>query len=379
MSIPRRVSGIGLWKILALAAANICIVPQLGLGAEAAPHPPTHRQMVERAIDTHVLPQVVDFVGKAEALARVVASDCDKGGAEPVATVREAFTDAVLSWAVVSTDRIGPARKKDRATRIAFWPDPRSVVRRQVRQLLAKPDWSLAAPEAIARQSVGLQGLPALELLVFPEAREESAEEVRFRCALAAAIAANIATQAAEMHKGWLGAEGWRHKMLSTGPQNSLYKTDAEAAAEFVKSYLAAIEIIRRNELDPWQKAVEASRKSAGLPYERAGLSKKYLSASLASIHELHVALQLDEFAAVLAKKDPSKKWMVSWLKNAFASMDRDVAGLELPEETAAKGSTDTTQIRRLLFYTNGLRQIVGREIAPAAGLFLGFNELDGD
>jgi predicted lipoprotein len=30
-------------------------------------------------------------------------------------------------------------------------------------------------------------------------------------------------------------------------------------------------------------------------------------------------------------------------------------------------------------FHVEGIRKLVGRELAPAAGLTIGFNELDGD
>jgi hypothetical protein len=35
--------------------------------------------------------------------------------------------------------------------------------------------------------------------------------------------------------------------------------------------------------------------------------------------------------------------------------------------------------LRFLRFHVEGIRKLIGRELAPRAGLTIGFNELDGD
>ena len=45
----------------------------------------------------------------------------------------------------------------------------------------------------------------------------------------------------------------------------------------------------------------------------------------------------------------------------------------------AAQGEERTRELRMLRFHVEGIRKLVGRELAPNAGLMIGFNELDGD
>ena len=45
-----------------------------------------------------------------------------------------------------------------------------------------------------------------------------------------------------------------------------------------------------------------------------------------------------------------------------------------------AKDNPDRArELRMVRFHVEGIRKLVGREIAPLAGLTIGFNELDGD
>ncbi len=339
----------------------------------------SHKEMVKAAIDEHILPQLADFEDKAERLPKAVAAHCLQGAGEPAEPLRQAFADTVISWAGVATDMIGPAPKRDRATRIAFLPDPRGIVRRQMRRVLAQQDTKLLSAAAIAEHSVAIQGLPALEILLFPGRAKLTDEQKRFRCRLAEAIAKNIATQATGLMKGWQAPDGWRAKLLSPGPDNLLYKTETEAASEIVKAYLAAVKLIRESQIIVWHDAVEADKKWAGLPFERAGLSKPYVFAGIASLRQLHEALRLNEIAAALGAKESGNKWIEDWFRNAFNAMERDLKLIALPKDMASAGNTKTAPLRRLKFSLNGINQIIGRRIAPAAGLFIGFNELDGD
>lgn len=338
-----------------------------------------HRGMILRSIDQHFLPHADDFREKSEQLAEGISRWCPTGMAETPEAVKEAFKASVAAWAGTGIVRIGPARKHDHMTRIAFWPDPRRVVRRQVRKLLSKRNPHFLSAEVIGKQSVAIQGLPALELLLFPRSQGESEDVAAYRCRLAKAIAGNVAVEAKAIAKGWRGPEGWRAKMLSGGPDNPIYKTEAEAAAEILKSLVGALQTIREHEIVPWLEAVEKGKGWAGLPFEQSALSKVFLLEGVNSVRKLHELMKLDDYARALGKSDSKKEWLQNWFRNSYHGIDKEAAKLDLPARMKERGATDTAALRRMKFYVNGLAQIIGREIAPAAGLFLGFNELDGD
>jgi predicted lipoprotein len=81
-----------------------------------------------------------------------------------------------------------------------------------------------------------------------------------------------------------------------------------------------------------------------------------------------------------LARSAPSDKtWMPRWITAAFERLARDgpAAVESLPQ--AKDNPNRARDLRMVRFHVEGIRKLVGRELAPAAGLMIGFNELDGD
>ena len=82
-----------------------------------------------------------------------------------------------------------------RRERLSFWPDPRGFVSRQLRLILVNKDEAVVQPGAIAKQSVAVQGLSALEaLMTDKEFPLGPGEPSHYRCELAEAIATNVAS-----------------------------------------------------------------------------------------------------------------------------------------------------------------------------------------
>ncbi len=102
--------------------------------------------------------------------------------------LKKDFADTVLAWAAVEFLRFGPMSQIGRPERFDFWPDPRGVTLRQVNALIAKRDASALDPAALAKKSAAVQGLSALEILLYDDAHSIAAddEEARYRCKLAA-------------------------------------------------------------------------------------------------------------------------------------------------------------------------------------------------
>ncbi len=70
------------------------------------------------------------------------------------------------------------------------------------------------------------------------------------------------------------------------------------------------------------------------------------------------------------------KLWIKDWAKGAWHAMEAsDGAG----GAGNGKKRVDTPPLREVVSRLGGLRQLLGKEMASAAGLSIGFNELDGD
>ncbi len=334
----------------------------------------THAEMVQSAIDGHIIPRISQLHDVTVHLVEDVKSYCTAptSDADAKAKIEQSFKRTVTAWGDIDFLRFGPMTEASRLERFYFWPDPRGTTERQLQALLAKRDAALLEPGALRRQSAAVQGLGALEFLIFNDAKPigGAEEDARYRCAFAAAIAANLESLAGEIETGWIAPDGWRAKMLAPGSDNPVYKDASETAREIVKALLTGFQIAQdRNALPRLQAALADPPKKIRLAFERSGMNDRYLGQQLASLSAYFDATGL------LAFVPPDKPWMQAFIPRAFETVVADAPLLS----RAGTEDEKITRLRKMRFSISGLRQIVARELAPAADVVLGFNELDGD
>lgn len=334
---------------------------------------------VKASIDGHVTPRLKSLSQHAVELHDAVTEHCDMPSESTLERAKERFAATVIAWAGVEHLRFGPFSRDSRNARISFWPDPRGIVRRHLRRALNKMDEAILQPGRLAKKSAALQGLAALEhLLPRLNAKESAASgdaaAHSFQCKFASAIAKNVSELSHAIRDEWLGPGGWRSNMLNAGPGNPAYRSPQEALAEFVKAQLYGLQIARERQIVLLYDAAQKGGRLHRLPYYVSGLSKEYLATQLESSSELNEKLELSTF---LPKE---KEWQQDWISTAYHVLNREIVLLQIPKGgKVAQGALNLQNLRALRFYTNGLRQIIGKHVAPAAGLTIGFNELDGD
>jgi hypothetical protein len=81
--------------------------------------------------------------------------------------LKSAFGRTMEAWQSVQHIRFGPVEYLMRGPRFQLWPDKRGSVSKHLSRLLASADRSALEPERFAQGSVAVQGLGALEVLLF--------------------------------------------------------------------------------------------------------------------------------------------------------------------------------------------------------------------
>jgi predicted lipoprotein len=343
----------------------------LALGAHAslgfAAERPTYAAVVQSAIEKHVIAHIDALKAAADPLPGAVGDVCRTGSAAANEKLASQFRKVVVAYAGVDFLRFGPMLEGGRRERLSFWPDPRGFINRQLRLILLNKDQAVVQPGALAKQSAAVQGLSALEILITDkDAPLGPADALQFRCALAEAIAANVASVAGEIADGWEKPGGWRDKILRPGPDNDTYKDAGESASELVKALLMGLSLTADLQLKP---QIDPKLKLAP-PYEKAGLQKEFYSASIASLRGLYDALALEDFLK------PSNDWVKNWVGGAWRTIDASDGVGGRSEKAQRK---DAPSLREVFDKMNGLRKLVVGEMCVDAGLTIGFNELDGD
>jgi predicted lipoprotein len=356
---------------MTLKKTLMTLIPILALIMQAtagtAAEPPTHTALARAAIDKHIIPHIEALRDAAHPLQKAVADVCRTGSAASSVELKKRFDKAVLAFAGVDFLRFGPMLEGGRREQISFWPDPRGFVGRQLRLVLLNKDPALLQPGAIRKQSAAVQGLSALEVLMLDkDVPLGPSEPAHYRCALAGAIAANVASLSDEVVDGWEKPGGWKDKMLHPGPDNDTYKNAGESAVEIVKALLAGLSLTADLQIKP---QIDPKVKLAP-PYQKSGLQKDFYRATIVSLRELYDALQLEDYLK------PDKAWMKNWLSGAWRTIQStDGVGGRSPNAERA----DAPPLREVFDKTNGLRNLVNNQLSMSAGLTVGFNELDGD
>ncbi|MBK8157886.1 MAG: hypothetical protein IPK59_03520 [Rhodospirillaceae bacterium] len=96
------------------------------------------------------------------------AADLEKApSAAKLDIAGKGFAPVSDAWMRAQQFRLGPLSEGQRAERFAYWPERRNVVAKQLAALVASNDPAELEPKRFAEASVAIQGLPALERLLY--------------------------------------------------------------------------------------------------------------------------------------------------------------------------------------------------------------------
>jgi predicted lipoprotein len=269
--------------------------------------------------------------------------------------------------------RFGPIVTDHRYERLFYWPDPKGLGRRQIKKALTKQDQSVTEPDALPAKSVALQGLPALEYLLYGDGEETlTTGDGAFRCAFASSIATNIDRIARSV------AENWREgsaasKVFLTPTPDSLYRTPTEVMLELFKSFTSGIELVRDQKLGKPLGASPTQARPRLAAFWRSGLSLANAADNLEGVRALFAKGGL---AQIVAKESPGVENSVLFDLNHAIEVLR---GIDQPMAKVVEDEALRGKIEALRVSLKSAGQTAADAISRGAGLSFGFNAMDGD
>jgi predicted lipoprotein len=362
--------------------AGLALLPAVAL---AACVPVASAPQVDRfsAVGRHVLRDYVQPQTRAltHATTDLVAQLRDYCRAPAAASLRlqmeRQLAATVEAWARVEFLRFGPLVEQNRLENFFFWPDPRGVVQRQVRGLLAAAEPALLEAATLRQQSAAVQGLPGLEYALFaddaPALLAGATAAGRYRCAYAQAVAANLAQLAAQIEAGWRDGTPFAVELARPGPDRHVYRSGTEVATEILKALSTALHAARDQKLAPALGDGIATARGTLLPLHRSGLTSRYLTGQIRGLLDFHAASRLD------AALPSGERWTAANLRAELARILEDFALLGMPAAQAVSHPDQRDLLVHAALLLENARGIVAEYLAPALGVNLGFNSLDGD
>jgi len=358
--------------LLAVALAALA-APALAQPAPVTPAQSAipHHELIVGAIENYIRPGFRQLAEETGSLATNVAALCAAPSAAALEQARDQFRSAVIAFSRVEFVRVGPLTTGDRLERLLFWPDRKGIGLRQVQQALASEDETAADPATLAGKSVAMQGLAAVEYLLFGTGAEALTTGDAYRCRYAEASVTLIAGLAQTIAADWDDPAGPSDRMLLPLPEYDDFRTELEVVEKLAATLVHGTEMIRDQRLTPIL-AGKAPNPRAAL-FWRSDMTVPALAANFAGLHDYFLAARFPEAVA-----GPN-----AWVANsAIFEFQNAARAAAIITEPLAEALADPRQLRALTYLvliTGSFDTIVGQDLAAALGLAVGFSALDRD
>ncbi|WP_223291583.1 imelysin family protein [Defluviicoccus vanus] len=283
----------------------------------------------------------------------------------PAEALRGVFRDLAAAWGQLSVARFGPVIEDSRLDKLAFWPDPRGVIRRQIGQMASTlPSGSADAATWIAAQSAAVQGLPAYDIVTFGDAEVRS-------CRSARVVAANIERLAAAIADGF--AEPSRLAMANPKPDSPVYHAYRDSVAEIFRALSTQTELLRVTMIIAPLGNSAAETKPNRLFLHNAPATKSYLLGAVDGLQGVLDAMRLDTVLTGDLRGLPAKaRAELQTARQMIEQLPVDLSAHLAEEETWNRLAAIDLALQRF-------GRVVNVGMAPALGFQAGFNALDGD
>ncbi|MCB1346730.1 MAG: imelysin family protein [Rhodobacteraceae bacterium] len=303
-------------------------------------------------MDRQITPGTAAFTAAAATLAQAAGDDCLP------ASVAPAWNGAWDAWLGIAHFRLGP--QENAALDIAFWPDDRGTGRRTLARMIAAGDPMGQTPQGVAQISAAARGLSGLETLLFdPDFNTYATGS--YSCTLVAALAQDLATQAADLETAWAA---YAPLLRAPGaPGNATYLSPREADGAIFTQVMAGIEFDADQRLGRPMGTPDRPRPGHAESW-RAGRSLRNLVLSLDALRLTAEALSDAPIDRVEAAFDTAAY---------FAGAISD-PGFQDAAEPMGRLRLESLQ-GRIAAIGVALEQDIGEPL----GIAPGFNSLDGD
>lgn len=341
------------------------------LAQDSAPGPDP---VMQNAVNGMIRPAIIGFAREATGLAEAMERLCAAPSVSALAIAEGQFRDTALAYGRIELLRLGPLMEESRAERLLFWPDRRGIALRQVQAVLAEQDETATDPATLRDKSAALQGLVALEYVLFGTDAATLADAAGdFRCRFGHAIARSIGRVGHELATDWYRPDGIAQRLMRPHPDHADYRTLLEAREALVGLLSHGVEAVRDTRINPFIAKPGGKANPKLALFWRSGLTVDMLRANIEGLRDLFTVSGL---GLAVPEED---KGLANSIAFEFRNADRALNLITLPLDQAVTDPGQAQAIRYLVIVTGSLQAMIGEQLSAALGLSVGFSSLDGD
>ncbi|GAA6153612.1 imelysin family protein [Pseudoteredinibacter isoporae] len=350
----------------------------LGIVLSGCTEKPPEDTFIHRALNDYILPLQGNMAERSKHLAELVTEQCrglegSEAGEQTLdlESLQAAWRLSMRAWEQLQAINYGPINTKNLAWKFQFWPDSKNLLARKIRPLLSS-EQSLT-PEQFNKASTVVQGLSAIEYLLFDPSLNTQRVSSNRMCDLLSLQSDQLQRHSASLLQDWQGRYG---KQLNRyGPENVDFPDAKTVVAHIVDGQLSLLESASNKKL---ADALGSKRKKARVnPYLleswRSQNSRQNLQANLASVdllfHRAGLKRYLEKSGA-----EPLAKEIELALQKAQEHLRADHRSFF---QSLQAGNIDNAEASQ-----QALSELAGlykHPLPKALGIQLGFNNNDGD
>ncbi|MEM7069765.1 MAG: imelysin family protein [Pseudomonadota bacterium] len=286
---------------------------------------------------------------------------------------QSAFQSAVASWSEVELIRFGPVNELNRFERILFYPDRKSTGLKQVQRILANQNESARKVSTLQSKSVAVQGLGALEFILFGTGYETLKDGNGFRCEYGQAVSQNLVNLSNELVTGWEDGGSAYSIWSSPGPDNPIIRTSKEAVNLVLGTLVHGLESIRDLRLGSFLKGEPKKDRPRVAIFRRSEITMRVLVSNIGAVKKLLVQ------SGAIDLLDNEDRYIVDNVVFELNQAERVASEIGDP---IAKALESPGEREKLLYLKTSLTSAIvmlDQDFAKSAGLSSGFSFSDGD
>lgn len=352
----------------------------------APPAPAATWQSANHAIvEQHIIPRYQQLANASRALEQAAHALCASPDAAHLESLRTGFHTTMDTWMGIQHIRNGPVELFTRYHRYELWPDKHNTGAKQLGALLAAEDTAALEPERFAHGSVAIQGLTALERLLFDDDVSHgtfgNAGAPNYRCRVVAAIAHNLADMSVGLVEDW-NPEDPPYAMLfiSTNqhldeqPSNRALEASREVSATFFNNMNTQVQsIIDQKMLRPMGERAEDTKPRLAESW-RSQRSLRNITLNLQAVQSIYQT----GFAPLLRGKATGVE-LDRKIAEAFDASLLAAATLPPIAGDVFEDDANRAGLEQLLAANRALLALLSGPLPQALDIPFSFNALDGD
>lgn len=367
------------WSMLALLLSAAAPIP----ASADNELQPSWGDINRALLDGHVIPRYQILAQTSRTLSTGLDAFCRAPDETGLRDVRGEFVSTLDAWNGIAHIVFGPIATEQRLYRFQLWPDKRGNGQKQVLRLLAEAEPARLEPAAFTRESVAVQGLSALELLLFPADEVEVGDftadaGASFRCRFATAIGHNLANMADATLADWTqGDDAYRQALLQAGSGDGRFADQRAVSGALLQALSTGTQLVHQFKLlEPLGASAEAAKPRRAESW-RSHRSLANVCTNLRALGHLYATGFAPRLAvsASGAQADRGLALALAAAESACLSQPPD-----LLDDTPNAGQPGPREaLEELRDLAGALQTRTGRGLAEELDLPLGFNSLDGD